>query len=213
MGHEAIWLSIQENGRQKSPVYVDAAASENYNVEGHYAAQEMAPLTGGSSSSPSGGLACAIAALAERQQMGGESFVHNNNGNVSASNMLPGSSTFYSRLDQDAENYPPRQSCSNTSSDCRMVMLRGEGDWAADRGSDAAEAGTSYASSGTTEEAGGISASLPPPPPPSDEMGSKFQNNTGPIVPESFEEQMMLAMAVSLADAQAVTGGTGNAWQ
>ncbi|KAJ9130095.1 hypothetical protein P3X46_035018 [Hevea brasiliensis] len=211
---EAIWLSIQENGRQKNPVYIDATSSENYAVEGHYASQAMATVTG-SSSSPSGGLASAIAALAERQQMGGESFAHNN-GNISACNMLPGSSSFYNRPDQDAENYPPAQSSCNMSADCRMATGRNDGEWAADEGSDTAEGGTSCGSSDTAEDAGGISVLLPPPPPPpppADEIGEQFQSNSGPIVPESFEEQMMLAMAVSLAEAQAMTGGPGSAWQ
>lgn len=211
---EAIWLSIQEKGRQKGPAHIDATSSENYSVEGHYASQSMAPVTG-SSSSPSGGLACAIAALAERQQMGGQSFLHNNR-NFSACNMLPGSSSscsLYNRPDQIAENYSSAPSSSNMSPDCRMDTSRDDGEWGADRGSDAAEAGTSYASSDTAEDAGGISVLLPPPPPPADENGVLFQNNSGPIVPESFEEQMMLAMAVSLAEAQAVTSGLGNAWQ
>ncbi|EEF32246.1 ubiquitin-protein ligase, putative [Ricinus communis] len=204
---EAIWLSIQENGRQKNPIYTDAASSENYAVQGHYALQAMPPVTE-SSSSPSGGLACAIAALAERQQTGGESFAHNNE-NVAACNMLPGGSSFYNRMDQDAENYSPAQGSNNMLSDCRMA--RDDVQWVADRGSDAAEAGTSYASSETTEDSDGISVVLPPPPlPPPDEI---VGSDSGMIVPESFEEQMMLAMAVSLAEAQAMTGGAGSAWQ
>ncbi|KAF2314469.1 hypothetical protein GH714_026780 [Hevea brasiliensis] len=183
---EAIWLSIQENGKQKGPVYTAATSSENYTVEGHYGSQAMAPVTG-SSSSPSGGLASAIAALAER------------------------SSSFYNRPDQVAENYRSTQISSNISLDCRTATARGDGEWAADQGSEAAEAG-SYSSSDTAEDADGISVSLTPPLPP-DEIGAQFQNNSGPIVPESFEEQMMLAMAVSLAEAQAMTNGPGSAWQ
>lgn len=202
---------LQENGRQKNPVYGDATSSEQFATEARCASPAMAPLAG-SSSSPSGGLACAIAALAERQQMGGESSFHNN-GNMSAFNMLPSSSSFYSRLDRDAENYPPAQN-SRMSPDCRITVTRDDGEWGADRGSDAAEAGTSYASSDTAEDAGGISALLPPPPPPPpDEIEGSFHNVSGSIIPESFEEQMMLAMAVSLAEARAMTTGPGCTWQ
>lgn len=58
-----------------------------------------------SSSSPSGGLACAIAALAERQQIGGDSS-SSYNGNVLAYSMLPGSSRFSSREEQVKISYP-----------------------------------------------------------------------------------------------------------
>ncbi|KAJ6753956.1 hypothetical protein OIU79_026734 [Salix purpurea] len=140
-----------------------------------------------SSSSPSGGLACAIAALAERQQTGGES--------ISSSNVLP---------------------------DSRMIVSRDDGEWGADRGSDAAEAGTSYASSESAEDADGISFVLPPPPPsfvlppppppPLPHVIASFQNVSEPV-PESFEEQMMLAMAVSLAEARAMASEPQSAWQ
>ncbi|KAI5605193.1 hypothetical protein BDE02_01G335100 [Populus trichocarpa] len=207
---EAIWLSIQENGRQKNPLCGDAAPPAQYTMEARYVTPAMAPPLAGSSSSPSGGLACAIAALAERQQTGGESIVHNS-GNMPSFNMLPSTSSFYNRLEQDADNYLPAQSSSNVLPDCRMIVTRDDGEWGADRGSDAAEAGTSYASSETAEDAGGISSLLPPPP-PTDEIGGSFQNVSGPI-PESFEEQMMLAMAVSLAEARAMTSGPQSAWQ
>ncbi|WCJ32351.1 E3 ubiquitin-protein ligase GW2 [Euphorbia peplus] len=210
---EAIWLSIQENGRQKSPLYVDVASSENYAVQSHYALQPTVPVTGSSSSSPSGGLACAIAALAERQQLGGESSVSSNE-NMATCNMLPGSCSFYNRMGPDTENYPPAHSSITVSPNCRMENARDDCEWAADRGSNTAEAGTSYASSDIAEDGGGISTLLPPPPPPPpDESRDRFESNCGTIVPESFEEQMMLAMAVSLAEAQAATSVPGSAWQ
>lgn len=163
----------------------------------------------GSSSSPSGGLACAIAALAERQQVGGESSL-DHNGNMPAFNMLHSSSIcsrFYNRLDQGAENYPPADSPVDMPVDGGMTPLRNEGEWVVDHGSEVAEAGTSYASSDVTEDAGGISTM------PQDEIRGSFHNAPGPIVPESYEEQMMLAMAVSLAEARAVTSGPGVSWQ
>ena len=161
----------------------------------------------GSSSSPSGGLSCAIAALAEHQQMGGESSL-NHNGNMSAFNMLPSSgSRFYNSLDRVAENYPPTESPVVLPADGGMTPARDEGEWGVDHGSEVAEAGTSYASSDVTEDAGGISTI------PEDEIRGSFHNAPGSIVPESYEEQMMLAMAVSLAEARAMTSGPGVSWQ
>lgn len=174
-----------------------------------------------SSSSPSGGLACAIAALAERQQTGGESIVHNS-GTMPSFNLLPSTSSFYNRLEQGIDNYSPAQSSSNVLPDGRMIVSRDDGEWGADRGSDAAEAGTSYASSESAEDADGISFVLPPPPPsfvlapppppPLPHVIASFQNVSEPV-PESFEEQMMLAMAVSLAEARAMASEPQSAWQ
>lgn len=167
---EAIWLSIQETGRQRTPSYSDAASSE-YMTGDSYVSPSMAPPAESSSSpspSPSGGLACAIAALAERQQTNGES---------SSSNMVPvgGSSMMCNRVEHDSENYPSIETSIDMSPNREWNLEHGGG------GSEVAEAGTSYASS------------------------ESYQNVAGPIVPESFEEQMMLAMAVSLAEARAMT--------
>ncbi|KAK1581370.1 hypothetical protein Q3G72_005501 [Acer saccharum] len=201
---EAIWLSIQENGRPRNPAF---DASEQYVMEDRYVTSTLAPVAC-SSSSPSGGLACAIAALAERQQMGGEPSIISHR-NVSAFNMLPGSSRLYNRVDQDAENHPPAESSSSASPDSRVAATRDEGDWGVDRGgSEVAEAGTSYASSDVTEDGSGNSSLAQP-----DEIVGNFQNVPGPIVPESFEEQMMLAMAVSLAEARAMSSASGISWQ
>ncbi|KAI4323136.1 hypothetical protein L6164_022766 [Bauhinia variegata] len=82
---ETIWLSIQESGRQRNLSYPDAPGP--YVTDGRYVSSAMGPQTG-SSSSPSGGLACAIAALAERQQMGAEPSVSSTDGNISSFNML-----------------------------------------------------------------------------------------------------------------------------
>ncbi|XVF04474.1 hypothetical protein REPUB_Repub05bG0086000 [Reevesia pubescens] len=203
---EAIWQSIQENSRQRNSNYGDSASSVQYVSGDHYILPAMATVAG-SSSSPSGGLACAIAALAECQQMGGESSL-NHNGNMPAFNMLSSSSRFYNRLDQVAENYPPAESLVGMAADCGMTTARDEGEWGVDHGSEVAEAGTSYASSDVTEDAGGISAI-----PQQDEIRGSFNNVPGPIVPESYEEQMMLAMTVSLAEARAMTNGPGVSWQ
>ncbi|KAA3486634.1 protein sip5-like isoform X1 [Gossypium australe] len=205
---EAVWQSIQENSRQRNLNYVDAASSVHY-VSGDGYVLPSTTTVAGSSSSPSGGLACAIAALAERQQMGGESSV-NHDGSMQAFDMLPSSSSrrFYNnRLHQVGENYPPAES---PVGDGGMTPGSDEGKWGINHELEVAEAGTSYASSDVTEDSGGISAI-----PQEDEIRGSFQSvaGPGPMVPESYEEQMMLAMAVSLAEARAMTSGPGLSWQ
>ncbi|KAA8524083.1 hypothetical protein F0562_010486 [Nyssa sinensis] len=203
---EAIWLSIQENDRHRNPAHVDNVSSEQYTMEDRCVSAAMAPLTE-SSSSPSGGLACAIAALAERQQMGTESS-SNSGGNMSAFNVHASSSRFANREEQVTDNYPHAGSSTEVSPDSRMVVNRdGDGEWGVDHGSEVAEVGTSYASSDATEDAGRIAALAP-----QDEIEGGFQAVGGPIIPESFEEQMMLAMAVSLAEAQTRASTPGVAW-
>lgn len=201
---EAIWLSIQENSRQRNSDG-DASSSEQYITDGRYILPAMAPIS--SSSSPSSGLACAIAALAERQQGGGESALHPN-ANISAFNMQHPSSRFYNRVAPDAVTYQPSGSSIDIPGDCGISSARDEDEWGVDHGSEVAEAGTSYANSEVTESGGEISV-LPQPA----EIGENFQNIPGPIVPESYEEQMMLAMAVSLAEAHVATSRPGVLWQ
>ncbi|KAL5571506.1 hypothetical protein UlMin_021103 [Ulmus minor] len=207
---EAIWLSIQDNGRNRRPTYADAAPSEPYVTEDRYNSTDMAPIAGSSSSSPSpsGGLACAIAALAERQQMSVEPSI-NPEANGSNFNMVPSTSRFYNRVDRDAENYPSAVCPADVTSNVGMTLTRDDREWNVDNnGSEVAEAGTSYASSDTTEDAGCVSAL-----PPTDQIEDGLQNVPQPIIPESFEEQMMLAVAVSLAEARAMSSGPEVSWQ
>ncbi|KAK6157469.1 hypothetical protein DH2020_011717 [Rehmannia glutinosa] len=200
---EAIWLSIQENGRHQDPPYSDAAQSQEYSVvEDRSSSAMIAPVSGSSSSSPSGGLACAIAALAERQQTSGETS-NNYNENISAYNM-PGCSRFSNR---QSENYFPAESAIVVSPDSQLAMNGDDGEWL-DRRSQMAEVGTSYGGSDEFDDA--ISPNAIP---QQDENQCGLQRVNGPIVPESFEEQMMLAMAVSLAEARARTSTPGVAWQ
>ncbi|KAJ7981961.1 protein SIP5 [Quillaja saponaria] len=201
---EAIWLSIQESGRQRNLLYADAP-SGRYPSEDQYIAPAMGPQAG-SSSSPSQGLACAIAALAEHQQIG-ESSVNSSDGNMSIINMLPGANRFY-RVDRDAVNYPLADSHNEGSPDGRVATDRVDGECDFDHGSEVAEVATSYTSSVVAEETNRIS-SLPGP----DDIETSLENVTQPIIPESFEEQMMLAMAVSLAEARAMTSGHEDSWQ
>ncbi|CAN7021153.1 unnamed protein product [Brassica rapa subsp. trilocularis] len=100
---EAIWLSVQqEPGSQ-----MNNSPEEDHNVG------PLMPLS--SSSSPSGGLACAIAVLAERQQMVGESS-SNPNVNISSHNMGPGmcNSSHYNAMEQDSNHYRQATGISDT---------------------------------------------------------------------------------------------------
>lgn len=71
-----------------------------------------------SSSSPSGGLACAIAVLAERQQMVGESS-SSQNVNVASHNMVPDNcnNSHYNTIEQDSNHYLQGAGISYTRSD------------------------------------------------------------------------------------------------
>ncbi|KAF8413571.1 hypothetical protein HHK36_001562 [Tetracentron sinense] len=201
---EAIWLSIQENATQRHPDHGDAAPFEPFVTEGHYVSPAVVPLT--EASAPSGGLACAIAAFAERQQMNRDST--NYSENVSAFGMLRSSSRLPNREEEPmAEIYPP-ESWIEVSPGSERAVSREDGEWEVDLGSEVAEAGTSYASSETTTGEAGIAALSHP-----DAVGGYLQPNiTGAILPESFEDQMMLATAVSLAEARSRTSTQGVAW-
>lgn len=167
------------------------------------------PLPAESSSSPSGGLACAIAALAERQQTGGESSSNNYNGSTSTFNMPPSYSRFSDSREQVLDSYSPSGGSMEELHDSRLTMTGNEGQWGMDHESGVAEVGTSYGNCDVAEDGGGVVAM----PSQHQIQGGLQANNGGTIVPESFEEQMMLAMAVSLAEAQARTIVPGVAWQ
>ncbi|CAH8390566.1 unnamed protein product [Eruca vesicaria subsp. sativa] len=94
---EAIWLSIQETERERSSGCGEMAPSRQYvSEEDHSYVEPATP------SSSSGGLACAISALAERQQMVGES--SNHNVNVSSYSMLPGNCDSYYDIEQEVDD-------------------------------------------------------------------------------------------------------------
>ncbi|KAI9083117.1 hypothetical protein K1719_034850 [Acacia pycnantha] len=200
---EAVWLSIQEGGRQRNLSY---PASGQYVMPDNYVSSAMGPHTG-SSSSPSGGLASAIAALAERQQMVGESSTSADEGNTPSFNMVQGANRFYSQFSRESGNYPPTDSSNEAPPDSSLAMTRAHGEWSMDHEPQVAEAASSYTSAVVAD--GNRLSSLPQ----TDDMEVSPENATEPIVPESFEEQMMLAMAVSLAEARAMSNGQGASWQ
>ncbi|KAJ0684304.1 putative protein Sip5/DA2 [Helianthus annuus] len=171
---EAIWLSFQEDNKHRhdNPNYGDAAQLAKYATEVRLLAS-MAPQAeySASSSSPSGGLACAIAALAERQQTGGESSTNYNNysGNLSTYNAHPNHSqtgllSLDNHLQINHENSEFGYDGSLRRVDDNDDVSRGQYD--------------------------------------------EVENGGNIVVPESFEEQMMLAMAVSLAEARARSSST-----
>lgn len=192
---EAIWLSIQGNGRHGNSTSEDIASLEQFISEDQYASVSMvAPVeTATSSSSPSGGLACAIAALAERQQGSGDSS-SNYDGNTSTFNTVPVCSSFANINEPVHDQY-------FTSSSIQVTPDIKE-EWGT-------EVVPSYAGHDVADEMVGNSNTFPE----QDENESGSQTSGAAVVPESFEEQMMLAMAVSLAEARACTSSPSVAWQ
>ncbi|XP_076925788.1 E3 ubiquitin-protein ligase DA2L-like [Bidens hawaiensis] len=179
---EAIWLSFQEDNKQKhdNRNYGDATQLAKYATEVRLLAS-MAPQAeySASSSSPSGGLACAIAALAERQQTGGESSTNYNSysGSLSTYNAHPNHSHQSLSLNKHLQF-----SHDNSSEHMGEAGYGYNGNLSLRRADDNDVSRGHY---GQFDEAENVNG------------------NNGNIVPESFEEQMMLAMAVSLAEARA----------
>ncbi|XP_043689879.1 E3 ubiquitin-protein ligase DA2L-like isoform X2 [Telopea speciosissima] len=205
---EAIWLSIQDHDARRYPTHVAAATTEQFVNEDRYVSPAMVPLAEASSPSGgglSGGLARAVAAVAEIQHRDGDPST-NDVGNSRAFSLLTASGRSSSGEERVADTCPSG-SWIDISPDSGRAMSRGEAEWGIDHGSEIAEAGTSYASSDATVDAGGGGSSL------HDGMDDRFQPNmTETTMPESFEEQMMLAMAVSIAEAHSRTSAQGVAW-
>ncbi|CAA3007754.1 Hypothetical predicted protein [Olea europaea subsp. europaea] len=95
---EAIWRSIQVNGRQQH----DHSPDSEYTVEDRVSSW-MAPMVGSSSSS-SARIACAIAAFAEREQKGREP------SNNTSGYHMPDCSRISSCEEQESERYFPVES-------------------------------------------------------------------------------------------------------
>ncbi|KAJ0963111.1 hypothetical protein J5N97_028233 [Dioscorea zingiberensis] len=195
---EAIWLSIQEQGAQRNPGCGTSTLSEAPFSQNCYNSHAVSPLEAPSAS----GLAYTVATLAECQHMRGDSnYVAGSNALMS--DMLQCSGSLTAADEQVVENYTPESWIEVLPGNGRVVMPRDENEWVMDGGSEVAEAGTSYASSDVTVDTGPIALSLP-----------EGVNNMAAthLLPESFEEQMMLAMAVSLAEARARTSPQGLTW-
>lgn len=198
-----VYIILQENGRQRNlcPPY---APSRQYINNDCYVTPALGQQCGSSSSaSPSGGLACAIAALAERQQVGGESSTMSSiDGNTPSFNM-----PLYSRLDRDSATYLPADNFHEIPPNETIVMTRDHGEWGMGHGAPFNSAATGYGESVVAEDNGTHRLQ------PFDCANESIANTADPVVPASFEEQMMLAMAYSLAEARAVSSGQGSSWQ
>lgn len=178
-----------------------------------------------------GGLAGAIAALAERQVVGGDSTVQrlpspprpqssngilveetNNTGNGSQRQSAAAASSQRCDLHampatSDAENSSRASEklanwVSSTQEEYKGSSMN---TWLGDHSSEQVEVGTSFSSSVPS------ASELPWEAPEVAVNGeSSGANNDKILVPDSFEEQIMLAMALSLADAQAKGRPGGN---
>jgi hypothetical protein len=149
---------------------------------------------------PSGGFACAVAALAEQQHMLGDSsstaicqtsrhdILSRSQRSFTDDLSVAGSSSSGTRVEEPSTSRTRQQTREGTE------YSNNDG-W-----SEAAEAGTSFAGSDVTVEAGAAN------------LAASDVSSIG-TVPDSFEEQMMLAMALSLADARAVGSSPGTTWR
>ncbi|MFS7905316.1 putative protein Sip5/DA2 [Helianthus anomalus] len=173
---EAIWLSFQEDNKHihDNPNYGDATQLAKYATEVRLLASMASQAEYSASfSSPFGGLTCAIAALAERQQTGGESSTNYNNysGNLSTYNA-----------------HPNHRQTGLLSLDNHLQINHENSEFGYD--------GSLQTVDDNDDVSRGPYGQL-------DEV-----ENGGNIFPESFEEQMMLAMAVSLTEARARNSST-----
>ncbi|WOK97182.1 hypothetical protein Cni_G05890 [Canna indica] len=196
---EAIWLSIQEHGNHGYPAYLGnflpgpSFSEESYNSHG-IAPPEVSSY---------GGLGCAAAALAERQHINIESAANMPSSSTSVFDMVHRSGNLPAGNMRFVQNNPSGL-WTEIPPDCTREVSRGEfGECSTSYWSDMTEAGTSYAGSDVMVDPGNALIPFP----------DRTIMNPGYFVPESFEEQMMLAMSVSLADAQGRMNPQGLMWQ
>jgi hypothetical protein len=191
---EAIWLSIQDQEALGNPGCAGATPpsipSRPYDGS----------MTATAEAASSGGFACAVAALAEKQHMHGESsstptcpttrfdILSRSDRSSTEDLSIVGSSSSGSRVEEPSSSRT-HQTIEGT-------------EYSNDRWSEIAEAGTSHAGSDVTVEAVAANSGA--------SVGSIIAPGS---VPDSFEEQMMLAMALSLVDARARANSLGLAWR
>ncbi|XP_062233582.1 E3 ubiquitin-protein ligase GW2-like [Phragmites australis] len=191
---EAIWLSIQDQEALGNPSSVATASptvpSESYDGS----------VTTTAEAASSSGFACAVAALAEQQHRYGES-----------SSAATCQKTSYDILSRSDRSFTEDLSIAGSSSSdtrteepssSRTHQTIDGVEYSNDRWSEVAEAGTSCAGSDVTVEAGAANLTA--------SVGSNIGSGS---VPDSFEEQMMLAMALSLVDARARASSPGLTWR
>ncbi|CAD6337644.1 unnamed protein product [Miscanthus lutarioriparius] len=193
---EAIWLSIQDQEALGNPGCVSTTPSSIPSRPFDVA------MTTTPEAASSGGFACAVAALAEQQHMHGESssasayqttkfdILSRSDRSFTEDLSVVGSSSSDSRVEE-----PSSSSTHRTIEGSEYSNSNG-------RWSEVAEAATSIAESDVTVEASVGNSST--------SVGSNIGSGG---VPDSFEEQMMLAMALSLVDGRARAGSPGLAWR
>ncbi|XP_020190082.1 E3 ubiquitin-protein ligase GW2 [Aegilops tauschii subsp. strangulata] len=195
---EAIWLSVQDQEALGNPGSIGAVPPtlplRCYDASGAASAE----------AAPPGGFACAVAALAEQQHMLGD-----------PSSAATCQASRHDILSRSQRSFTEDLSIAGSSSSATRVeepsngrtpQARDGADYSNNDGwSEAAEASTSCAGSDITVEAGAASVAAA-----ASDVSSVGSGN----VPDSFEEQMMLAMALSLVDARGVGGSPpGIAWR
>ncbi|XP_031495377.1 E3 ubiquitin-protein ligase DA2L-like [Nymphaea colorata] len=193
---EAIWRSIQEGDAGQRPVPFEEPACSRPSSSEVQCTPSGFPHR---EPSPSSGLACAIAALAERQHMDTELTSDDRSNGIAGSR----NSTVSEGEARTSTGHPIQESWIEVSPESGRALSRDDAEWMVDHVSEVAEAGTSYASSSVhsvSDAAIDCSPSMPGLDLASDPSPLTHQ---GGVVPESFEEQMMLAMAISLAEARA----------
>ncbi|RCV20600.1 hypothetical protein SETIT_4G069500v2 [Setaria italica] len=190
---EAIWLSIQDQEALGNPGCV---ATTPPSIQRPYDGS----MTTTAEAASSGGFACAVAALAEQQHIHGES-----------SSTPTCQTTRFDTLSRSDRSYTEDLSIvGSSSSDSRVEEPSSSGthrtvegaESSNDQWSEIAEAGTSHAGSDVTAEAIAANSAA--------SVGSSIASGS---IPDSFEEQMMLAMALSLVDARTRANSPGLAWR
>ncbi|CAM0912834.1 unnamed protein product [Alopecurus aequalis] len=192
---EAIWLSVQDQEALGNPGIVGAVPPTTPPT-GYDAS-----ATASAEAAPPGGFASAVAALAEQQHMLGDSsstatcqtsrhdILSRSQRSFTEDLSIAGSSSSGTRVEEpsDSRRWQTREGAEYSNND----------GW-----SEVAEASTSRAGSDVTVDAGAANLAA-------SDASSIGSGN----VPDSFEEQMMLAMALSLVDARAVGSSPGLTWR
>lgn len=186
----------QEHGHQGYPVYLGSFFPGPSFSEECYSSHGIAPPE----VSPYSGLACAASALNEQQHIYVESSANISSSATSMLDMLHQSGSLGNM--RFMQNNPSSYWNEIPPDSGREVLREELGECSTDHWSDMSEAGTSYAGSDVMVDP--RTAVIPFP--------SGAFMTPGHFAPENFEEQMILAMSVSLADTRARMPTQGLTW-
>eukprot|EP00250_Pteridium_aquilinum_P006053 c16039_g1_i2 orf=546-1835(-) len=189
---EAIWLSLQEQGQIPEEV---AVAAQQIPTSNALMEAELRSMAGGRRLG-TGGLAGALAASApaEREAIN----AHNRMGSqVVKRNHADMTSLRCRDLDTRYRTMDSSRMVASADKAIEVERQKGTSDWMLDPSSETAEVGTSFSFNiPATCDLAWETPNLSP-----DE--ACLSSTSTPLLPESFEEQIMLAMAMSLAEGQA----------